>query len=43
MSDARVVDVAVTVVGAGPAGLAAATRLAARGVGRVVVLDRAGT
>jgi thioredoxin reductase len=40
MSDARVVDVAVTVVGAGPAGLAAATRLAARGVGRVVVLDR---
>ena len=40
MSDARVLDVAVTVVGAGPAGLAAATQLAARGVGRVLVLDR---
>ena len=40
MSDARLLDVAVTVVGAGPAGLAAATQLAARGVGRVVVLDR---
>ena len=40
MSDAPVLDVAVTVVGAGPAGLAAATQLAARGVGRVLVLDR---
>ena len=34
----RTVD--VLVVGAGPAGLAAATRLAAAGVGRVEVLDR---
>ncbi|MFI9168991.1 NAD(P)/FAD-dependent oxidoreductase [Streptomyces lincolnensis] len=40
MTDVREVD--VLVVGAGPAGLAAAARLAAAGVGRVEVLDREG-
>jgi len=38
--DAPVLDVDAVVVGAGPAGLGAATRLMRRRVGRVIVLDR---